>query len=227
MYRTGDIGRRLPDGQLVFMGRADKQVKLRGFRIELGEIESVLGTHPQVGEAVVLAREDTPGAKRLVAYVAAIDAAADPVALREHVKQRLPDYMVPAQCVVVEKLPRLPNGKVDLKNLPALRWEAESDRGYIAPRTPIEKALAEIFAGVLGVERVGIHDDFFALGGHSLLATQLVSRVRDTLEVELELRTFFGAPTVQALSAVVETLRRLSERSDDVSANLESEEFIV
>jgi acyl carrier protein len=217
----------LPDGQLVFMGRADRQVKLRGFRIELGEIEAALGTHPDVGEVVIVARVDTPGHKRLVAYVVGKGGETDPTAMRDYLKKRLPDYMVPAQCVVLEKLPRLPNGKVDHKSLPEPHWEAASNHGYVAPRTLIEETLARIYSEVLGMQRVGIQDDFFALGGHSLLATQLVSRVRDAFDVELELRALFRGSTVQALSEVIEALSRLRGTGSDVATQRESEEFIV
>jgi acyl carrier protein len=209
------------------MGRADRQVKLRGFRIELGEIESALVTHPRVGEAVALAREDTPGDKRLVAYVTAAHEAPEPAALRTYLKQRLPEYMVPAQCVVLEKLPRLSNGKVDHRALPAPQWEAGSDRVHVAPRTPIEQTLAGIFAALLRVDRVGIDDDFFALGGHSLLATQVVSRVWQALAVELPLRMMFADPTVRSLAAVLETVVRVRKSADDIPAQQGSDEFVV
>jgi amino acid adenylation domain-containing protein len=227
VYRTGDLGRVLPDGQLVFMGRADRQVKLRGFRVELGDIESALVSHPQVGEAVVLASEDSPGDKRLVAYATVLDEAASPVALREYLRQRLPDYMVPAQCVVLESLPRLPNGKVDAKSLPAPQWEAGSSRVYLAPSTLAEEVLAGIWAAVLKLERVGVEDDFFDLGGHSLLAMQVISHVRDSLDVELPLRDVFAAPTVKAQAGLIETLIRIRGSGDDVGPPQGGEEFIV
>ena len=227
IYRTGDMGRLLPDGQLVFMGRSDRQVKLRGIRIELGEIESALETHPDVGEAVVVAREEMPGDKRLVAYVVGVTAAPDAAELREHLALRLPDYMVPAQFVGLAGLPRLPNGKVDRNVLPEPPWEAESNQSYVSPRTSVEKTLAEIYAELLGKERIGIKDDFFALGGHSLLATQLVSRVRDTLGVELQLRGLFAAPTVESLSGTVATLMHVSRTVAGVGAGQGCENFIV
>jgi acyl carrier protein len=221
------MGRLLPDGQLVFMGRADRQVKLRGIRIELGEVEAALGAHPGVAESVVVAREDAPGDRRLVAYVVGIGNAPAAETLREHLKQRLPDYMVPALFVGLSELPRLPNGKVDRNALPVPPREAGSSADYVAPRTPVEEAVAQIFAELLGKERVGIHDDFFALGGHSLLATQLVSRVRDTLGVELQLRALFTAPTVGSLSGLVATLKHVSGARTGVAAGEGSEDFVV
>ena len=227
IYRTGDMGRLLPDGQLVFMGRADRQVKLRGIRVELGEVETALRSHPDIGEAVVVVREDTPGDKRLIAYVVGVKVMVNPTDLREHLKQRLPDYMVPSQVVGLAGIPRMPNGKVDRNALPVPLQEAESDRAYVAPRTPVEKELAQIFAELLGKERVGINDDFFVLGGHSLLGTQLVSRVRDTLGVELQLRALFTAPTVEALSGMVTALKHVSGSCIGVAAGEGSEDFVV
>ena len=227
VYRTGDLGRVLPDGQLVFMGRADRQIKLRGFRIELGDIESALVTHPQVGEAVAIASEDSSGDKRLVAYVSVLDEGANPAALREYLKQRLPDYMVPAQCVVLKSLPRLPNGKVDAKGLPAPQWEAGSSRVYLAPSTSVEEVLAGIWAEVLKLERVGVEDNFFDLGGHSLLAMQVISQVRDALDAELPLRDMFAAPTVKAQARLLETLIRIRGSGDGAGPAQGGEEFVV
>ncbi|RKG76773.1 amino acid adenylation domain-containing protein, partial [Corallococcus exercitus] len=202
LYRTGDVVRWRADGMLDYLGRADFQVKVRGFRIELGEIEAALLKHPQVHAAVVLAREDVPGDKRLVAYVVppeGTDPAPTPEALKDWLKQFLPEHMRPSAFLVLEALPLNTNGKVDRKALPAPMGSELAAR-YVAPQTPTEERLAPLFEQVLHVERVGIHDDFFALGGHSLLATQLVSRVRSAFRRELPLRALFEAPTVAALA---------------------------
>lgn len=195
MYRTGDMARRGADGELRFLGRVDHQVKIRGFRVEPGEVEVVLVRHPQVAEAAVIAREDHTGQKLLVGYVVSVaDAPAEPAALRRHLAERLPDYMVPAAIVMLDALPLTPNGKLDRQALPAPEFAAGA-----APRTPQEQALAALFAEVLGLEQVGTDDSFFDLGGHSLTATRLLSRIRSTLGVELELDDVFETPTVAGL----------------------------
>jgi amino acid adenylation domain-containing protein len=197
LYRTGDLVRWRPDGELEFLGRLDHQVKLRGYRIELGEIETVLSDHPAVRQGVVVAREDAPGDKRLVAYVVGDDAAAlETSDLRAHLKRGLPEYMVPSAFVVLDALPLTPNGKVDRKALPVPEGRPAGEAAYEAPRTPTEQALAEIWAEILRVERVGIHDNFFILGGHSLLATRVIMRTRDRLGMVLPLRTLFESPTI-------------------------------
>ena len=207
LYRTGDLVRWLPDGNLEFVGRIDNQVKVRGFRIELGEIEAVLNQQPQVREAVVVVREDVPGDKRLVAYVVVEGGGVELIErLREQLRASLPDYMMPSAFVTLEGLPLTPNGKVDRKALPAPE-RMVSEAAYVSPRTPTEEILAGIWAEVLKVERVGVHENFFELGGHSLLATQVVSRVRQACGVELPLREVFAGPTVAYLSASIDALR--------------------
>ena len=209
MYRTGDLVRTRADGELEFIGRTDDQVKIRGFRIELGEVEANLAAHPQVQQAVVVAREDTPGDKRLIAYV--VPASGSPLlvdALRSFLLERLPDYMVPAAIVSLPALPLTSNGKVDRHALPAAGQSPDNqDGGAGAARTMIEERVAGMVTALLKVESVGLGDNFFLLGGHSLLAAQLLVRVREIFGVELPLRILFELPTVSGLSAEIE--RRL------------------
>ncbi|MCP4658511.1 MAG: amino acid adenylation domain-containing protein, partial [bacterium] len=208
LYRTGDRVRFLSAGPLEFLGRVDHQVKLRGFRIELGEIESVLRAHASVRECVVVARGGRrTGPARLVAYVAAAgDSAPEGRELRAFLLRTLPEYMVPAAFVVLEALPLLPSGKVDRGALPEPETSAPAE-AFVAPRDPSEELIAEIWAEVLDLGRVGAEDNFFDLGGHSLVATQVVSRVRETFAVEVALPRLFEAPTVAGLATVVRALR--------------------
>jgi amino acid adenylation domain-containing protein len=210
MYRTGDLVRLLPDGNLEFLGRNDHQVKIRGFRIECGEIEAQLTGHAAVREAVVIARDggvdDPADDKRLVAYVtltAGTEAAGMAEALRTHLADRLPDYMVPAAFVVLDALPLNPNGKLDRRALPDPQWQDLA--AYVAPRTPLEHTLAESFASVLGLERVGLTDNFFSLGGHSLLAVRLAAHIQARLGQAVSVRSLFEAPTVATLAARMNT----------------------
>ena len=209
LYKTGDLARYLPDGNIEFLGRIDHQVKIRGFRIELGEIESILNTHPQIQQTVVIATEELPGNKRLVAYVVTSDESLTTKQLCEFLKEKLPEYMVPSAFVTLDGLPLTPNGKVDRKALPEPDGEITREQEYVAPRTPSEEILANIFANVLGVQKVGIHDNFFDLGGHSLLATQVISRIRQAFAVDVPLRNLFEEPTIANLSKIIENSHSL------------------
>ncbi|WP_247417880.1 amino acid adenylation domain-containing protein, partial [Ralstonia pseudosolanacearum] len=202
MYRTGDLGRWLPDGSLEYQGRADAQVKLRGFRIELGEIEARLSQCAGVSEAVVTMREDVPGEQRLVAYYVSGEAI-EAQTLREQLQASLPEYMVPAAYVRLERLPLTPNGKLDRKELPAPEGQAYASTAYEAPQGEVEVALAGIWQTLLGVERVGRHDDFFTLGGHSLQAVRLVAQVRTQLGAELGLTELFAQPSLSAVAQAI------------------------
>jgi amino acid adenylation domain-containing protein len=204
LYRTGDRVRWRADGALEFLGRVDQQVKVRGFRIEPEEVEAALARHPRVREAAVAARPDGAGVLRLAAYVVP-EGAVEAAELAEFARASLPEYMVPSAFVTLDALPLTRNGKTDRRALPAPEWERET--GWIAPRTPDEEILAGIWAEVLGVERVGVRDDFFALGGHSLSATRVVSRVARVLGAEPPLRALFEAPTLGAFAARVAALR--------------------
>jgi amino acid adenylation domain-containing protein len=208
LYKTGDLARYLSDGNIEFLGRIDNQVKIRGFRIELGEIESVLSSHPQIKQAVAIAVNAPEGDKYLAAYVVEQDSSnLTNRDLREFLKAKLPDYMIPAAFVVLDALPLTPNGKVDRRALPVPNRGGDRDREYVAPRTEDEQLIANIFANILGIENVGIHDNFFELGGHSLLATQLISRIRQTFEVEIYLRTVFESSSVAQLKQTIDQLR--------------------
>ena len=208
MYRTGDQARVQADGTIGFIGRRDHQVKLRGFRIELGEVEATLRKHPDVQDAVAVIREDQPGNRVLVAYVATRDQAnLDGQSARQFLTGRLPDYMVPSRVLVLSELPLMPNGKVDRAALPPPEPDAARAVPYVAPVTPTEAALCTMWADLLNVARVGTSDDFFELGGHSLLATQVASRVGEAFGVELPLRSFFMGPNVAGLAREVERLR--------------------
>jgi amino acid adenylation domain-containing protein len=212
LYKTGDLARYLPDGNIEFLGRVDNQVKIRGFRIELSEIEAVLSQHLAVRETVVIAGEDIPDDKYLVAYIVpnqeqmpTQEVQSFASLLRQFLKEKLPEYMIPRAYVVLESLPLTPNGKVDRRALPMPDTITFNKQDYVAPRSQVEELLAEIWAKVLRKEQVGVHDNFFELGGHSLLATQLTSRIRDTFQIDLPVRNLFEAPTVEQLARYIDT----------------------
>ena len=208
LFRTGDLGRFLADGNIEFHGRRDHQVKIRGVRIELGEIETVLKTDQAIKQAVVVARDESGGGKQLVAYLV-VDRPLAINELRMLLRRKLPDYMVPAAFVLLEALPLNTSGKVDRLALPPpSQNQSTTEEDFVAPRTPVEDVLASIWADTLAVEHVSINDDFFSLGGHSLLVARIVARVREALQVELPMRTLFEASTVAALAAEVEKLRQ-------------------
>jgi acyl carrier protein len=238
LYKTGDLARYRADGNIEYLGRLDQQVKLRGFRIELGEVESVLSQHPAVSQVVVMVWEDEPGDRRLVAYIVPNSGSIPPVSeLRDFLKSKLPEYMVPSAFVELDALPLTPNGKVDRKALPAPeRRSAEIEKTFVAPRTPVEQGVADIWSEVLGLERVGIHENFFSLGGHSLKATQVVSRVRETFQVDLPLASLFANPTTADLASAVrklqaehveleETFTELEQLSDEEAERLVAQEI--
>ncbi|MEG3918368.1 amino acid adenylation domain-containing protein [Microcoleus sp. T3_A4] len=215
LYKTGDLARYLPDGNIEFIGRIDGQVKIRGFRIELGEIEAVLGQHPDIAQAVVVAREDEMAQKRLVAYLIS-DQKQAPThkEIRNFLTSKLPEYMVPSAFVILKSLPLTSNGKVDRRALPAPdAMRPELTGNFVAPRTNIEEVLAAIWAEVLKIEKVGIYDNFFELGGHSLLATQVISRVRQAFQVELPLHRLFESATVADFAVAI--AQKQAEQTDN------------
>jgi acyl carrier protein len=197
MYRTGDLVRWSAGGELEFLGRADDQVKIRGFRVELGEVEAALAAQEVVARAAVVVREDRPGDRRLVGYVVpAAGREADPAGVREAAARLLPGYMVPGAVVVLDALPLNANGKLDRRALPAPEVASGGGRG---PSSPREELLCELFAQVLGVDRVGVEDSFFDLGGHSLLAAVLVRRLAEKFGAEISLRDFLRRPSVRGV----------------------------
>jgi amino acid adenylation domain-containing protein len=207
MYRTGDLARWLPNSEIAFLGRLDEQVKVRGYRVEPAEVSTVLAQHPAVQAGVVVATEDVPGEKQLVAYLVLSPAATvSATALREYLRQRVPDYMVPAAFVTIPSLPVTEQGKVNRSALPSVNGNRLSDEAYVEPRTLVEEELVKIIAPLLKLDRVGVNDNFFLLGGHSLLGTQVIARVSDTFGVDLTLLKLFDHPTVAGMSAEIESL---------------------
>jgi amino acid adenylation domain-containing protein len=227
LYRTGDLVKFLPDGSIEFIRRLDDQIKIRGFRIEPEEIEATLRRHPQMQEAVVVSRPGVGGEKRLVAYGVPQDGSQISVAqIREFLREKLPDYMVPSAVVLLKRLPLSPNGKIDQNALPAPVLDQECS-GLVAPRGATEKAVAEVWSAVLGVQGFGVHDDFFHLGGHSLLATRAVSRLRDLLGVDIPLRLFFENATVATIAGYVDCARWTAAGPPLVPMLANHEEIVV
>ena len=224
LYKTGDRACFLPDGQIAFLGRIDDQIKIRGYRIEPNEIVAALNRHPAVQTSLVVAREDAPGERRLVAYVVPAPGAQPAAgALRDFLGTQLPDYMLPTAFVFLEALPLTPNGKVDRAALPApAAADTVREGAVVAPRTPVEQRLAEIVAGLLGLEQIGVEDNFFLLGVHSLLGAQVIARVADTFGVDLQLHAVFDAPTVAGLAIEIERLMlaKLEAMSEDEAQRL-------
>ncbi|MBD2389846.1 amino acid adenylation domain-containing protein [Aphanizomenon flos-aquae NRERC-008] len=211
LYKTGDLARYLPDGNIEFLGRIDYQVKIRGFRIELGEIEAVLAQHPLVKSSAVIVREIQPGNKQLVAYVVTEDHSNIQQDLRSFLKQNLPDYMLPAFFVRLAELPLTPTGKINRRALSALMLELNHETDYILPRNPLEQKLAEIWCQVLGLEKVSVEENFFNLGGHSLATIQIISRIRETLKIDLPLQYLFTEPTIAGLTKIINQLLQTAD----------------
>jgi acyl-coenzyme A synthetase/AMP-(fatty) acid ligase/acyl carrier protein len=208
MYKTGDQARYVANGQIDFLGRADFQVKVRGFRIELGEIETVLNGHAAIRTAVVIAREDSPGDKRLVAYLMSeTDAQPDAGELRQFLRAKLPEYMVPSAFVFLDEFPMTPNRKVNRKALPAPEvYQSDTARDLVLPRNATEQKIAGIWQSVLARSSLGVHENFFELGGHSLLAARVISQIREEFHIDLPLRVLFLTPTIAAVSEAVDTM---------------------
>lgn len=214
LYKSGDQARRLANGDIEYLGRIDQQVKIRGFRIELGEIETVLASHPGVRESVVIINSDESGEKRLIAYLVPNTAqAVSSSELHAFMKERLPEYMIPAAFVKLEKMPLTSNGKIDRRALPdADIMRPETEGAYVAARTPLEEEVVEAWKEVLGLQRIGIHENFFEIGGHSLLATKVIILLRSRLGINLSLRLLFENPTVAGMAtALMETLLEHTE----------------
>jgi len=224
LYRSGDVVRFLPDGNLEFLGRVDNQVKIRGFRIELEEIEQSIRIHNAVSDAVVTLHEDSDGDKRLCAYLALKEPNSLAVNdLRNFLKARLPVHMLPGSWMILDSLPMMPNGKVDRRALPAPDGERpQVESNFIAPRTPTEELLARIWGSVLKLDQVGIHDNFFELGGHSLMAARVFSELQRKLNVELNLVDIFSAPTIAELADMI-CQREAEHEQDDALISLLSE----
>jgi aryl carrier-like protein len=216
LYKTGDLARYLPDGNIEFIGRIDDVVKIRGFRVALGEIESLLVQHPDVICQVVILREDQPGHKQLVAYVVSDNPSLTQNELQSFLKQKLPNYMIPTAFVMLEALPLTTNGKVDRRALPAPSHDIDLTN-FVLPNTPTQKLIADIWSSVLGTTQLGIHNNFFDMGGNSLRAMQVMSLLRETLQIDLPLRYLFENPTVAELAAGFDSL--LTSQRDNITTS--------
>ncbi len=227
-YRTGDLARYLANGDIEFIGRIDHQVKVRGFRIELNEINEVIAAQSWVGESLVVLREDEPGDKRICAYLSlACEQEKPQEMLKQVIAQKLPEYMMPSAFVVLEKLPLTPNGKIDRKALPKPDWQVQQGADYRAPQSELQQQLADIWQAVLGLERVGIDDNFFDLGGHSLLATRVIGQVREQLGIELPIRVLFEQQTIAALSVALAELTPVDAGEQTIKGRLAASEDSV
>jgi len=227
LYRTGDLARYQPDGNIEFLGRADHQVKIRGYRIELGEIEAVLNDHPAVQEAVVIAREDSPGDKRLVAYLVSAGETPPAREFRERLQEKLPDYMIPSNFVFLRELPLTPNAKVDRKSLPAPeKVEAKTERTYEPPENDFERSIAAVWKEVLNINSVGRQDNFFDMGGHSLHVVRVHSRLRNVISQQLSMTDLFRFPTIRSLAEHLnngtEKSQALDTSRDRVNSRIEA-----
>ncbi|MGH7825285.1 MAG: phosphopantetheine-binding protein [Candidatus Binatia bacterium] len=227
LYLTGDLGMMLPDGCLIHKGRRDFRVKIRGYGVEIGEVEKAILAHESIGETVVVARENDFGETRLIAYfVSSVQPGTRASELRAFFKQRLPDYMIPSAFVMLDKMPLTAGGKIDRQSLPDPGNSRPCpDTPYAPPTTPVEEELANIWAEILSLDQVGIHDDFFELGGHSLTATRVISRVIKTFQLDVPLQALFQAPTVAAMAAVIteHQAQKLGEQDlDRILADLEA-----
>jgi len=222
LYKTGDLVRHRPDGNIEFLGRLDNQIKIRGFRVELEEIEQALRSQSGVNDCVVVLRDDGDGDKRLIAYVVEdVHSLVKVSELRNYLKTKLPSYMVPASFELIEALPLLPNGKINRRALPRPQSiHLGTEKNFVAPRTPIEQLLAVEWCNVLKLERIGIHDNFFELGGHSLLAARVVSSVRSSLDVEMSMVDLFQAPTIASLAALLFPRGAQNELAQELTALL-------
>ena len=218
LFRTGDIGRYLSDGNVEYRGRRDHQVKIRGFRIELGEIEAQLTDYPQVNQAIVIAADNERGEKHLVAYVSVAGESPANNDLRSHLRRKLPEHMIPSAFVLLESFPLTASGKINRLALPKpSRAELATREEFVAPRTPTEEVLASIWSNVLNLSNVGAFDDFFALGGHSLLLVRVAAQIHESFQIELPLRSLFEAPTLSALAELVDAARRTAERLENAA----------